>query len=304
MKNAAISLLLLACLAVLAEDEVMGKVYLKSDPAGAEIILGLRDGHAIFRKDTGKKTPALVEMPVGTQGSGHAQTVIFSLEGYDEAMIAVDVFPGGAIVKPATAILTKSGRPVDIMFAEDGWAVSVDGKAAWDALGEPATTPCTVNLSIGKHEISLAKDGFKAISWKGDVTDKTGSIDVKGKIVGKEKSSNSENTDIDVHNLIGSYNSNSNKGQIKISESNRKYALTASGTLGKFAFTTSYFVVCNNMIGFIMNTGAKDIVVIEKTPTNVIYKQYYGAGQGLTKLTKDQLNILGNPNETIILEPK
>jgi hypothetical protein len=97
-------------------------------------------------------------------------------------MIAVDVFPGGAIVKPATAILTKSGRPVDIMFAEDGWAVSVDGKSAWDALGEPATTPCTVNLSIGKHEILLAKYGFKEISWKGDVTDKTGSIEVKGKV--------------------------------------------------------------------------------------------------------------------------
>ena len=158
-----------------AKAQDTGKVYLKSDPAGANIFLGVKDGNAVIPKDTGKKTPSLVEMPVGKQ------TVLLSLEGYDNVVVNV-VAIQGVIAKPETAVLAKSARPVDVMFAEDGWAVLVDGKPLLDAVGKPATTPCTVRMGIGKHDVSLAKDGFKDIPVQGEITDKTGSVEVKGKI--------------------------------------------------------------------------------------------------------------------------
>lgn len=176
MRTAIMVSLLLACLFVSAQDNETGRVFVKSEPAGAAIFLGVKDenGTAV-PKDTGKKTNALIEMPVGKQ------VIILQLAGYEDAVVEVVVDPL-AISKPDVVVMGKPTKSVDVLFAEDGWAVSIDGRPALDAKGKPATIPCTIKMAIGKHGIVLTKDGFKDIPFGCDVTDKMDNIEVKGKI--------------------------------------------------------------------------------------------------------------------------
>ena len=207
MRKALTPLFLLTCLAAVAQDEV-GKVWLKSDPAGAEIFLGVKDKDGVLvPKDTGKKTNALIELLAGKQ------TLVLHLEGYENATVEVSANPA-AIAKPETVVLSKPMKPVDILFAEDGWIIFVDDKggdateSARDAHNQVATTPCTIKMTIGKHTVDLHKAGFLKISFPCEVTDKTTSIEVKGKI---EKSGLAKKTatetgkDIPSPEFLGSY---------------------------------------------------------------------------------------------------
>lgn len=124
-----------------------GRAFIKSEPAGAAIVLVNADG----KIDTGKVTPSLVQLPVGRQ------TLELTLRGRKPTTLAVEV-DGKAIAKPDIATLNPLTVPIDIVF-EDGWFVFVDGKRAKVA-GKKEETPCTAELPLGGHELGLAKEGF------------------------------------------------------------------------------------------------------------------------------------------------
>lgn len=174
-KSFLIALLISFAVSAFAEEHE-GKVWVKSEPPGATIWLAVKDAAGTLTpKDTSKKTNALVVLPEGKQ------TVILHLDGYEDATVEVSVNPAG-IAKPDTIVMSKQTKPIDILFAEDGWTVSIDGKPASDTVGKPATTPCTIKMAVGKHEIALAKDGFKDIPFKCEVVEKTTNIEVKGNV--------------------------------------------------------------------------------------------------------------------------
>ena len=151
--------------------EPQGKAWVASTPAGAAIFTVASDG---AKADTGKKTPALLYMPLGDQ------RVELILAGYAPATMSFKV-DGQAIRKPPSENLVQAKVAVDILFADgDGFAVYVDGKPVKDAKGEPATTPCTIDLSLGQHALVLAKDGYLDVAQKLDVKDAT-AVEIKQK---------------------------------------------------------------------------------------------------------------------------
>ena len=147
MKLILFIILLATTLCVFGQD---GKVFVKSDPAGASIFAVDASG---AKTDTGKKTAALLELPVGRQ------TLELSLPGFKPASVAVDV-DSKAISKPEAVVLEPVTVPVDVVF-EEGFAVFADGKPALGADGKQPTTPCTVMLTLGAHGLVLAKEGFQ-----------------------------------------------------------------------------------------------------------------------------------------------
>jgi len=126
-----------------------GKVFVKSEPVGAAIVFITPDGGKL---DTGKVTPALVQLPVGRQ------SLELTLKAHKTATLAVEV-DGKAIAKPDVVKMEPLTVPVDIIF-EDGWTVFVDGKPAKGSGTGKVETPCTVELPLGRHDLGLAKDGF------------------------------------------------------------------------------------------------------------------------------------------------
>ena len=136
--------------------EPSGKAWITSVPPGAAIFSVAGD----VKTDTGKKTPALLYLPLG------AQRVELVLAGYVPATVAV-VVDGQAIAKPLTEQLVQAKVSVDVIFEDgDGFAVYCDGKPLKDAKGAAATTPCTVELPAGPHALTLAKDGFLDVAQK------------------------------------------------------------------------------------------------------------------------------------------
>jgi len=184
-KTAAFFSLPLLITALLAQEDPaarIGKVYVKSEPAGAAIFVGVKDEKGLVaQKDTGKKTNILLELPEGKQ------TLTLKLAGYEDAAVNVTVNPA-AISKLETITLKKPARSVDVLFVEDGWALFVDDKPILDVAGQPAVPPCTVKLALGKHELLLAKEGFKNVTWPLEVMDKTANVEVKGKAEKTEQS--------------------------------------------------------------------------------------------------------------------
>jgi len=136
-----------------------GKVFVKSEPPGAAICLVTAGREAM---DTKKQTPAVVELPLGRQ------TVGLWLKGYKPAYLPVDV-DGKEIAKPEAVKLEVATVAIDVLF-EEGWQVFVDGQRARSAGGKSSLTPCTVELPLGGHEIGLAKEGFRDIRQKVEVT--------------------------------------------------------------------------------------------------------------------------------------
>jgi len=130
-----------------------GKVFVKSEPAGAAIILVTADGG---KMDTGKKTPTMVQVPIGKQ------TLELQVKAYKHGTLTVDV-DGKNIAKPDAVTLAPVTVPVDIVF-EDGWSVFLDGRRV-----RKVRTPCTVELPLGQHTIVLAKEGFNDVSQRLDV---------------------------------------------------------------------------------------------------------------------------------------
>lgn len=126
-----------------------GKVFLKSEPVGAEILLVTKDGGKL---ETGKVTPALVQLPIGFQ------TVELNLKAHKPSLLTFEV-DGKGIAKPDIVKLEALTAPVDVLY-EEGWKVFVAGLPAKVVGTGGAETPCTIELPIGSHQITLAKDGF------------------------------------------------------------------------------------------------------------------------------------------------
>lgn len=170
-------LMILSVRSVLAGEEVKeGKVFVKTEPAGAAIFVTVRDGEKTDLKDTGKKTAALVMLPQGRQ------TVVLRLDGYEDATLEIGVDPA-AIAKPDAVKLARKTVSVDIIF-EDGWAVcDASKKQLLDAKGKPGTTPCTLELPSGAYEIVLVKDGFADIKQKVEIKTAGQSVEITGKPV-------------------------------------------------------------------------------------------------------------------------
>ncbi len=137
-----------------------GKAFVKSEPPGAAILLVTADGR---KQDTGKVTPALVQLPIGDQ------TIELTLKAYRPATFHIGV-EADSIVKPDALKLSPITAPVNLMF-EEGWRVFVDGNAVRLAKFGKAETPCTVELPLGSHEIELAKLGFLDIRQRVEITD-------------------------------------------------------------------------------------------------------------------------------------
>ena len=141
-----------------------GKAFIQSEPAGAQIILVTDEG----RKDTGKKTPSLIELPKGQQ------FVELILKGFKPGKLGMTI--NGTINKPDRLLLDPLTVPIDVIF-EPGWRVFVNGKIA-----RATETPCTIELTLGKHELGLAKEGFADIKQAIEVVDSGVKVDIKGKI--------------------------------------------------------------------------------------------------------------------------
>lgn len=135
-----------------------GKVFVQSDPSGASIILFV----SAVRQDSGKKTPALIQIPKGVQ------TLSLELAGMKPASFSVEV--GDAIVKPPAIKLDQITFPVDIVFQE-GWTIFVDGKSENAINGERAVSPCTIAMAVGSHTVAVAKAGFWDIAKKVKIAD-------------------------------------------------------------------------------------------------------------------------------------
>lgn len=144
-----------------------GKAFIVSDPVGAAIILVDANG----RQDTGKKTPSLIQLPKGKQ------TVSLEKDGMKPAVLEVVI--GDAITKPGAVKLDPVLIPVDILF-DDGWQVFINGKPVVDGAGKAAVTPCTIDATLGKHTLLLAKEGFQDLSQAIEVKEQS-SVEVKQK---------------------------------------------------------------------------------------------------------------------------
>lgn len=145
-----IALLLTISVICSAED---GKVFLKSDPVGAEVFLIGDDGKEL--KTLGK-TAGIFKLPEGKS------KLLLRLANFGDTFTEVEV-KGTAILKPDTIKLAAITYSVDVVFAEEGWQILVD-KVAQTENGKLTTTPATIKVSAGKHEIRLLKDGFKDIT--------------------------------------------------------------------------------------------------------------------------------------------
>jgi hypothetical protein len=128
-----------------------GKIYVQSKPVGAQILV-VQNGEL---RDTGLKTPSLVQLPVGRA------ELVLRLAKHDEAKMNTDVTT--SISKPEAVVMEPEKFDLEVTAEAalgDAWDVYVDGKPAMDKAGKPAVAPCTVRVAEGARSIQLAKDGF------------------------------------------------------------------------------------------------------------------------------------------------
>lgn len=144
-------------LSLLAGD---ARVFVKSDPSGAEVFLkkveGEGEGAKVSYSPLNKKTPALIPLAISDQ----PYLLVLRMANYKDHEMKVLVSKTG-ILKPDPAKLLRTTRQVDVLYEHgDGWQVFIDGKPVKDTDGKPAKTPCTIELPSGAKQISLAKKGF------------------------------------------------------------------------------------------------------------------------------------------------
>lgn len=147
--RAIIALLVLLVLPFVRGAEEAGKVWVQSEPAGADILVMDKDNKP---SPTGSATPAMIRPPKG------AVNIVLRKAGYKDTQMLVEV--GEGILKPEKVKLELPSFDVDVIYAEEGWVVYVDDKPAVDKSGQPATPPCTLVLTTGRHKVVLAKEGF------------------------------------------------------------------------------------------------------------------------------------------------
>lgn len=135
-----------------------GKAFIKTEPLGATILLVTKDGGKL---ETGKVTPVLLQLPLGFQ------TVELSLKGFKPHLLTVEI-DGKTIAKPESVKLEAITTPLDVIF-EDGWTIFVAGKPAKVSGPGRPETPCTIELPLGTHQLTFAKEGYVDITQRFDV---------------------------------------------------------------------------------------------------------------------------------------
>lgn len=128
-----------------------GKIYVQSKPVGAQILV-VQNGEL---RDTGLKTPSLVQLPVGRA------ELVLRLAKHDEAKLNTDVTT--SISKPEVVVMEPEKFDLEVTAEAglgDAWDVYVDGKPVLDKAGKPAVAPCTIRVAEGVRSIQLVKDGF------------------------------------------------------------------------------------------------------------------------------------------------
>ena len=155
--------ILLTTFIACAED---GKIFVKSEPVGAEIFWVKNTENASSSESKGK-TPALVTLPIGEQ------KILLKLQGYTTKSILVTV--GKTITKPDVITLEKRTVNMDVVF-EEGWKVLIDKMQITDVEGKPSLTPCTIAIPLGKHEITFAHDGWVDMIKQIEATENGGTV--------------------------------------------------------------------------------------------------------------------------------
>lgn len=138
-----------------------GRVYVASEPEGASIFVVKIEGGNTVEHPTQATTPGMVPLEIRVE----PYELILRKEGFKEKRFSVQV-DKASIIKPAAQKMDPATRSVDILYAEPGWQVFVDGKPVNDAEGNVAKTPCTIQLPDGAKEVQLAKEGFQDLSVK------------------------------------------------------------------------------------------------------------------------------------------
>jgi hypothetical protein len=119
-----------------------GKVFVQTEPPGASIILVQGE----IKRDVGKKTPTLVQLPLGYQ------TLELELKGCKTSRLDISV-DEKSIVKPPAVKMQPITAPVDVVF-EPEWMIFVDSRDSGQK------TPGTVEVPVGAHQVGLVKTGF------------------------------------------------------------------------------------------------------------------------------------------------
>lgn len=152
-----------------AEEELV-KVWVRSEPIGAEIFLSVQkeDGKPDLRSIG--KTPELINLPLGKAA------IVLRLSKYKDSVLPL-VITGKSILKPDIVKLELLTNSVDVIWMEDGWEISLD-KQPYLKNEKPVSAPATLDLINGKHEITLNKDGYESITTVVEVKDAPATLDL------------------------------------------------------------------------------------------------------------------------------
>jgi len=124
-----------------------GKIFLKTEPTGAEIIIN---------EKTLGKTNTLLELPTGTQ------KITLRLPNHEDKTITIDIH-NKHIIKPDTIKMTPTTCKIDLLI-EEGWQIYINDARTTDLEGKPAETPCSINAP-NNSKITLAKEGYIDIEF-------------------------------------------------------------------------------------------------------------------------------------------
>ncbi len=143
-------------------DRKTGSIFVTSDPTGAHIILD--------NIDQGKLTPdTLFKIPIGNH------TIRLFKEGYQSNPDSFSV----NVSEDRLSVLSVSLDKIDILGRVEVYSFPSGGNIAIDGQATGRTTPDTIALEAGVHEINIIKNGYRTVYKNVDIVrDTTIVIDV------------------------------------------------------------------------------------------------------------------------------
>lgn len=151
-----------------------GRVYVTSEPDGANVYVVKTVNGNTTEEATPGATPLMVTLDVRVE----PYELILRKDGFKEKRFSIQVGKA-AIIKPPAQKMDPATRNVDVIYEEDGWQVFVDGKAVNDVEGNVAKTPCTIQLPEGAKDVAIAKEGFNDQNMK--IGEPGNALEFKGK---------------------------------------------------------------------------------------------------------------------------
>lgn len=148
---------MLACCAFLLaastgfEAARVSQVEMRSIPDGAAI--SLRRSGRNYR--TGKTTPTVLTLPFGEV------EIVFHKRPFEPLVRKIEIKEETRQIP--CVILEPAGARARIIF-ELGWLVLLDDEYPWVPAGCFPYTPCTINVPLGRHKLTLVKPGFQDIN--------------------------------------------------------------------------------------------------------------------------------------------